>query len=128
MNVYVRLIFACVLGGILSVSVKKHSPEIAVVIGVSIVFACLMGAAEIISLVKQQFHSIELFSYLPQNTFLPLIKCIAVSIITQLACALCKDTGQSAAAYGIEFMGCMVIMLCILPLLEMLFQFIEGIL
>lgn len=128
MNIYLKLIFACVLGGLFSISVKKHSPEIAVVIGVSMIISCMMATAVLISLIKQQFQSLELLSYLPQNIFLPLIKCIAVSLITQLACGLCKDTGQSAAAYGLEFTGCVVLILCIMPLLEMLFQFIEGIL
>ena len=128
MNLYFKLIFACILGGILALTVKKNSPEIAVLIGVCIVISTLIAAAEMISDLKSQFQSIELLTYLPKETFLPLLKCIAISVLTQISCALCKDCGQTAVAYGLEFTGSIVLILCMMPLIAALFQLIGGIL
>lgn len=128
MNLYLKLILVCVLGVVLSVLIKKNSPEIALILSISIIISCLLVIAKTSSVLEAQFRNIEAFSYLDMNAFGPLIKCVAISVITQISCAICKDAGHSAVAFGLEFTGSIAVVLCMMPLIESMFQLVGGIL
>jgi stage III sporulation protein AD len=126
MYLYLKIIFVCVLGGILTAVVKKHSPEISLLLSIAIIAVCTSFVIDISMQIKTQSRSIDILSYMPTEMFLPMAKSIVVSVITQIACGLCKDSGQSAVAYGLEFTGNIVIILCMIPLIDMLFRVLGG--
>lgn len=127
MEFYFKIVVFSVLTGVFSLIVKKHSPEISFLISVAVVLVCCTTANGIVSQLKTHIQSYKIFSYFPQDIFLPLLKCTAISVITQISVSLCKDAGQSALASGIEFTGSIALVLCMMPLLDMLFQLIGGI-
>ena len=128
MNLFLKLIFVCIAGVVLCLLVKKNSPEIALAISICIVLVCLTVIIRIAKALDSQFHTIEAFTYLSIEAFVPIIKCIAISVITQISCAICKDAGQTAVAYGLDFTGTIVLVLCMMPLINKLFQLVGGIL
>lgn len=128
MEIYLKLVSICILGGLFALIVKKHSPEISILICIATVLLAIWSAMDILTHLKSKFQTTELFSYLPRESFVPLVKCMAVSVITQIACGICKDVGQSAVAYSLEFAGGIVLVLCMIPLIDSLFQLLGGLL
>ena len=128
MEFFLKLVFISLLAGILALIVKKHSPEISFLISIAVILFGSATAIRVISQIKTHIQSYKILSYFPQDIFLPLLKCTAISVITQISVSLCKDAGQSAIASGLEFIGCIALVLCMIPLLDTLFQLIGGIL
>ena len=127
MSLFLKLSACCILCGILSLSIKKHSPELSFVMMLASLIACVAVAADIFSEMKHQLSS-TLDGMIITEHFRPLLKCCCISIITQVSCGLCKDAGQAAAASGLEFVGSLVSVFCLLPLINALFSVIGGLL
>ena len=128
MSVYIKLLLGCIIAVILSLTVKKYNTEMAFMIMITCVIFCLSTAASILSSYKSDLlHLFERLS-LSFSTFLPLLKCLLISFVTQISCSLCKDAGSSAVACSLELAGNIAILICMLPLLEKMFQIIGGLL
>lgn len=128
MEIFLKLVFISLLAGILALIVKKHSPEISFLISIAVILFGSATAIRVISQIKTHIQSYKILSYFPQDIFLPLLKCTAISVITQISVSLCKDAGQSAIASALEFTGTVALVLCMMPLLDTLFRLIGGIL
>ena len=127
MEFYLKLVVFGVFAGVLALIVKKHSPEISILISVAVILVCFATVTGIVSQINSYIQSYEILSYFPQDIFLPLLKCIVISVIIQISVSLCRDAGQSAIASCLEFTGSIALILCMMPLLDTLFQLIGGI-
>lgn len=56
----------------------------------------------------------------------PVIKCVAVAIITKMTSDLCKDSSQAAAASAVELAGTVCALCIIMPLLMSMLTAIGG--
>ena len=60
--------------------------------------------------------------------FLPVLKCVAIGIVTRAASDLCRDGGQLAMAGAVEFGGAAAALCVSLPLLQTLLDLLEALL
>ena len=56
----------------------------------------------------------------------PVLKCVAVAIITKMTSDLCKDSSQAAAASAVELAGTVCALCIIMPLLMSMLTAIGG--
>jgi stage III sporulation protein AD len=56
------------------------------------------------------------------------LKEVGVSVVTRLAAAICRESGQSAAASGAEFVGAVTAVYIALPLFKTVMSMIENLL
>ena len=108
----------CMVGALLSLVVRRGSPEQALllVLGcVVLVLLALVGAVE------------ELMAFLSElgersgvaaELFVPLYKTVGIALIVKLGGEICKDAGESALAAVIETAGAVCALLVALPLLR----------
>ena len=108
----------CMVGALLSLVVRRGSPEQALllVLGcVVLVLLALVGAVE------------ELMAFLSElgersgvaaELFVPLYKTVGIALIVKLGGEICKDAGESALAAVIETAGAVCALLIALPLLR----------
>ena len=108
----------CMVGTLLSLVVRRGSPEQALllVLGcVVLVLLALVGAVE------------ELMAFLSElgersgvaaELFVPLYKTVGIALIVKLGGEICKDAGESALAAVIETAGAVCALLIALPLLR----------
>ena len=47
----------------------------------------------------------------------PVVKCVAVAIITKMTADLCRDSSQAAAASAVELAGTICVLCIVMPLL-----------
>ena len=122
-----RAAAAAILASVVGLLLKKHNPETALMIGAATA-AVLIGAAlgilngfgELRRLSGQMIGK-------DSGLFLsPVLKCLAISIITKFSAEICKDASQNAAAAAVDFLGSVCALSVVMPLLLSVLQTIGG--
>lgn len=111
-----------------SLLIKKSNPELALLLGAAAAIFCMFAAVRLCQQIGQQIQQWNRLTLLSGTFFVPLIKCLGISVVSQLGTNLCKDAGQSAAAMGLEICGNAAAAWCLLPLVNHLFTLIEELL
>ena len=121
-----RLSALAVTAALLTLVVKKQSPELALVLSLC---ACALGAAlllrraePILSLARSLADRAELDEALTG----PLWKCLGLGLLTELSAAVCADAGQSALAKLIELGGGILCLAVSLPLIDAVLELIRS--
>ena len=116
------------LASLLALLLRKTSPEIALLLSLSAVVTTLIAACsmmksfrDFLETVRMTFDGLELILN-------PVLKCLAVSLVTRMASDLCKDASQSAASSALEFVGKLCALGLSLPLLTSIIKTIGGLL
>lgn len=60
--------------------------------------------------------------------FVPLLKTLAIAVVSKTCGDVCRDTGQSAIAGLIELAGTVSALLCALPLLGLVWDMMQELL
>ena len=126
MNI-VSIIAVGIIGALLSLILKQYKPEFAIVVSIVtavIIFILIIGwLLPIISDIKSMLDRAEI-SY---KYIYILLKALGICYITQFACDICKDSGQTAIASKIELAGRLAICIVALPLFTELLSLVETI-
>lgn len=123
-----RLSALVVTAAILSLIVKKNSPELA--LGLTLCACALCGgmllsaAKPLLRLLKTLAERAELDGALTA----PLWKCLGLGCLTELSEAVCQDAGQTALAKLVRLGGGLLCLAVSLPLVEAVVALIEALL
>lgn len=127
MEYIIKLIAVCVVSVCVSLLLKKSQPELSFVLGTCTALFCFFCAFDLYRQISDRIEQWEGLIALPGEYFIPLMKCLVISIVSQFGVNLCKDAGQAAVASILELSGNVAAMCCILPLIDHLFTLIEEI-
>ena len=127
MELIIKSASAALIASAAGLLIKKSNPELSLMLG--------LGAAAVILLSSMNFAAglRELAETVRKMTggstlTAPVLKCLAIAVITRLSSELCRDSSQSAAACAVEFAGSIcalsVSMPLILSVLTMIGEFI----
>ena len=102
----------------------------------ALVLPLIAAAAAVIALASLSFlHGVRELADTVRTSFaltdtytLPLLKCLAVALITRFGADLCRDASQNAAAGAVELSGAACALGLILPLLSGILKLIGGLL
>ena len=104
------------LGAVLAALLKKHTPELALLLAVAVCGAAALAAArgvrEVWAFLEDLLAAVEISSTL----FLPLLKTAGIAVVTRIGADLCRDAGESAVASAVEMAGAMGALLAVLIL------------
>lgn len=128
MEIVIKAVILGVVGAILCLLVQKGSPEIALLLAVSIGILLTLYALNVISRVTDFIELIADASGLSSAIISPMLKTMGIGIVTRLTSDICKDAGQSAIASAVEMVGAASAIYIALPLIQTVFQMIEGLL
>ena len=123
-----RLSALALSAALLTLVVKKQSPELALVLTLC---ACALGAGligsylrPILTLAQSLADRAELDGALTA----PLWKCLGLGLLTEISASVCADAGQSALAKLVELGGGLLCLVVSLPLLQAVLALIEELL
>lgn len=121
-----RVAAVCVTGAVLTVFVKKTSPDmglmVALVVCGAILTALLIPLREVVDLLGQMVE----WSGLPDDVFAPLLKTLGITLVCRVGGDLCRDAGQSAMASLVEIGGALGTILVSVPLLRAVWQMLQS--
>ena len=111
-----KLIPVAVLAAILALVIKKDSPQIAVLVSLSAIILIMIALMTELSSVMDFVKKLGDYTSLSDDTLVPLVKIVGVSIVTSISAHLCKDANEGALAYASELAGVTASLIIALPL------------
>ena len=116
------------LGAVLAALLKKHTPELALLLAVAVcgaaALAAVRGVREVWAFLEDLLAAVEISSTL----FLPLLKTAGIAVVTRIGADLCRDAGESAVASAVEMAGAMGALLAVLPLMQAAWEVLRSLL
>lgn len=128
MDTAVRITAVCLVGALLAALLKKTSPDtallLALVVCVAVLAALCRGLEDVLSLLRQLLE----WGGLSTELFVPLLKTVAIALVSRTGGALCRDAGEGAMAGLVEMAGAFAAILVALPLFRAAWRMLEGLL
>jgi stage III sporulation protein AD len=128
MEVMMRVAAVAVVGSLCALLLKKQTAELALVLALCtcgvILYLVLTQMGQVLALLRRLVD----LAQIDQTLVEPLLKTVAVAIITTLTAAVAKDGGQSAVAVAVELAGSFVALLLGAPLVYAVLSLLEGLL
>jgi len=125
MAILVKIAAVAVAGTVLSLVIKKNSPEMALMLTISLALIALYLAIDTIKGVTDFITSLASAAQISPAVLTVVFKTIGISIITKLSADVCRDAGQSSVASGIELAGSFAALYIALPLFKTVMDMIE---
>ena len=115
---FARLAAVCVLGSVLALTVRKQSPELALLTALAAGTLVLAGTLRYLETVVEFWNDLVRSCNLPLDAAQPLLKTVIIAILTQISAQLCRDSGEGALAAKLELGGSAACIVLMLPLLS----------
>ncbi len=124
MEYVIKSAVAAVIAAILSLAIRKNTPELSLVLGLTAAMLAILFAVQAISPVLDILTELKEKTMLAPEIYIPVLKCLGIGIISQIGAGICRDAGQSAAATGVELCGTAAAMLCTIPLVRSILEIV----
>lgn len=125
MELILRCASLCVVGSILALLLKKNVPELSLLLGLSAGLCAAVLCARMVGEIGETLRVLALNSKLEPVMLAPVLKCLGIGLVTELAKELCKDAGEGTLAAFTELCGTLCALYATLPLLRSLLSVIE---
>ncbi|MCL2343104.1 MAG: stage III sporulation AC/AD family protein [Firmicutes bacterium] len=111
-------------GTVLALLLKKNSPELALLLTLTVGFLVLGLALDLFSSFREVVDQAAQMTGLSSAILLPVLKCVGIGIVAKLSSDLCRDGGQSSIATSVELAGSFCALYVALPLIKTVLQMI----
>lgn len=118
MDVILRTAGAAIVGACLAVLVRKHSPELAVLLAMGVCAFIFAELARPLGAVADCVRMLAEFSGLPEEIFSPVFRCLGLTIAGKLAAGAAKDAGEGSIASLVELAVTVCCLYVTLPLVR----------
>ena len=114
----------CVTASLLALTVKRGSPETALLLALGAAVAVLLALGGTLGDIAAFFRQVGESSRLPQNLLTPLYKTVAIAVVVKIGGGLCADAGAQALAAVLETAGAVCALGAALPLLQAVLELV----
>lgn len=126
MTILIKIAAVAVAGTVLSLVIKKNSPEMSLMLTISLALIALYLAFDTIKGITDFLTSLAKAAQISPAILTIVFKAIGISIITKLSADVCRDAGQSSVASGVELAGAFSALYISLPLFKTVMSMIES--
>ena len=128
MDYVLKLTAISIISAFLTLLFKRTNSELAFILGTCTAIMLLLSSINLFWMLHDQVKRWQELLLIPFSYFMPLFKCVGISVVTHLGVNISKDAGQNAMAIGLELCGDFASALCLLPIFEQLFSVIRNLL
>ena len=111
---------------LIGIVLRRTNPEMTLLLSVCTVVLIMGAALGFAQSVTELAQTVQRIFGVSETLIKPVIKCVAVAIITKMTSDLCKDSSQAAAASAVELAGTVCALCIIMPLLMSMLTAIGG--
>ena len=122
MGAMVRLAAVGVTAVVLSAVLKKNVPELALLLTLAAGLWILGAAAEGLGAIKALLEELAGQAGLSEALLEPVLKTVALSILTKVMAVVCRSGGEGGVAAFVETAGTVLALLAALPLVRAVAQ------
>lgn len=116
----------CLVGAVLAALLKKSSPELAMLLALAVCAAVLLALVRGLESVTAFVRGVMQWGGVEAELFVPLLKTVAIALISRTGADLCRDAGESALASLVETAGAFGAVLVSLPLFAAVWELLSG--
>lgn len=122
MEAMAKLAAVGVTAVVLSAVLKRHTPELALLLVVAAGLWMLVLVADGLGAVVELMEELARQAGLSEALLEPVLKTVALSILTKLTVEICRSAGEGGAAAFVETAGAVLALLVALPLVRAVAQ------
>lgn len=111
---------------LIGIVLRRTNPEMTLVLSICTVVLIMGAALGFAKSFTELAQTVQRIFGVSETLIKPVIKCVAVAIITKMTSDLCKDSLQAAAASAVELAGTVCALCIIMPLLMSMLTAIGG--
>lgn len=126
MAVLIKIAAVAVAGAILGLVIRKNSPEMALMLTISLALTALYLAFDTIKSVTDFVSSLADAAQISPAVLSVVFKAVGISVVTKLSSDVCRDAGQSSVASGIELAGAFAALHVALPLFKTVMDMVRS--
>ena len=113
----VKIAVICVVTALTALLLERDTPELALLLVLAAVVVVMACAFSFFGEVEDLLRELLERTGLDGALFLPILKIIAISLVTRLGGDVCRDGGQKALASAMDVAGALCALLAARPLL-----------
>ncbi len=106
--------------------IKRTNPEMSLVIGACTVAMIALAAMSFAGELKSFIKTVKIIAGTSDVLIAPVLKCVAIAVVTKLTSELCRDSSQGASAAAVELAGTVCAMSVAMPLIVSVLRMIGG--
>ena len=118
MELLLKVTVICIVASLMALVLKRNTPELALLLTLAVVAAVMAGAISLYGEIRIIWEKLMGQSALDSALFSPLVKIIAISLITRIGSDVCQDSGQKTLSSVMELAGTVCSLIAAAPLLE----------
>jgi stage III sporulation protein AD len=123
-----RIAGIAIVGLTLTVLVRRHSPELGLLLGLLVTAVVFAVALDPFSRIKDFLDMVMAETGISGDLAAPLWKAGVIAIVAKITAELCRDAGEKAAASSVETAGAVLGLFVVLPLFSAFFDLIRRML
>lgn len=128
MDIMLKVVGIAISSVVFTVLLKKVTPELGLLLvimtGISVIVLLDEGLKEIVN----SLEYLAEFSKIDHDLLAPVIKTVAVSVLTKITGELCRGAGEGGIAVFVEFSGTVVALMIAVPLIQGVLSLMESML
>jgi len=107
---------------------RKSVPEIGLILAIAATLLIVIVGMQVVSAVLDFARVLQTAANLSPALLMPVFQTVGIGILTKLSADVCKDAGQGAIAGAVDLAGTIAAIYIALPLMQMVFEMIGGLL
>ena len=111
---------------LIGIVLRRTNPEMTLLLSICTVVLIMGAALGFAKSFTELAQTVQRIFGVSETLIKPVIKCVAVAIITKMSADLCKDASQASAASAVELAGTVCALCIIMPLLLSMLTAIGG--
>lgn len=128
MDLYLKGCAAALIGVVLCLCLGKQSKEMGMILALAICCMICTAAVSYLKPVVEFMNTLEQMGGLSRDLVTILLKASGIGLISELACLICADAGNSALGKTLQILGSAVILWLSIPLFQALLELMQQIL
>lgn len=117
-----------VAGALCAVTLKKQTPELALMVALTAGALVLVSSITALEQVRLLIGELSEAAGLSSAVVAPVIKTVAIAVITKLSAEICRDAKEGGIAAFVEMAGAAAALAVTLPLIELVMKVVTGLL
>ena len=126
MELIVKAAALALTAALIGIVLRRTNPELSLLLSICTVVLIMGAALGFAKSFTELAQTVQRIFGVSETMIKPVIKCVAVAIITKMTSDLCKDSSQAAAASAVELAGTVCALCIIMPLLMSMLTAIGG--
>ena len=118
MELMVRAAALAVTAAVLSAVLRKHTPELSLLLVLAAGLGILMLCTGALGTALEVLRELTRLTGMEDELFVPVLKAVAVSIVARLTAEVCRGTGETGIAAFVETAGAVFALAVSLPLIR----------